>query len=435
MMSQDIGGEPNLTNFEMALRDDDSVRKTERKICLFYITRKNRFCRMTVGDGFQFCGEHITLDPNVKGDCQRIPCPFDDRHSCYAHSLENHLKKCNARPLENPGYILKNINKGLTSDFTVLKLADVDVDYLISLLQRVKSVYNGLSVFIEEEHLKHEVLNESLSDPNLGHNSRKHLIQNSSILGHVEKFNLTGKLGVIEFGAGKGQLTYWLAKALPHHERCQFMIVDKGTLRHKSENKIKEPSLDNVNRYRVDIADLRLSHLPPALTVDRCIAVSKHLCGVATDLALRCVINGIEESDKLTVEGIVIAVCCHHRCNWSSYTGKDFLLENGFNPSDFGVMCGIASWATCGSSQRKYVPSYKEEVSNENASHGWAGEREKRLDLNPVERAGYGQMVKNLLDYGRKMYLERAGYKCILRYYVHPEVSPENVCLWAKLKS
>ncbi|XP_046406099.1 tRNA:m(4)X modification enzyme TRM13 homolog [Ischnura elegans] len=433
---------PSPTCFKSVLRfstmitqDTNQSNSSRRKICPFFIARKNRFCRMTVGDGMQYCGEHVTFDPHIKGDNQRIPCPYDSRHSCYAHSLKKHMEKCNARPTDNPVYISKNVNKGLLTDFSAPKLGQVDASYLTSLLERVRSVYNGLGGFVVAEHLEHSVLDESLAAPDLGCNAKKHLIQNSSLLGHVEKFDLRGKLGIIEFGAGKGQLTYWLARALPQRDECQFIIVDKGTLRHKSENKIKEPSLGNVNRYRVDIADLRLSQLPPACGVDRCIAVSKHLCGAATDLALRCVINGVEESDKLIVDGIVIAVCCHHRCDWNSYTGKDFLCENGFEASDFGVMCGIASWATCGTGQRKNAQSPEEELKGEVKCQMVEGERERRLDLTPEEREEYGKMVKLILDYGRKRYLESRGFICNLRYYVDPDVSPENVCLWAKLKS
>ena len=48
--------------------------------------------------------------------------------------------------------------------------------------------------------------------------------------------------------------------------------------------------------------------------------------------------------------GIMIALCCHHRCDWGSFVGKKYILEKaGFCPQEFKLLCGITSWATCGS--------------------------------------------------------------------------------------
>lgn len=40
---------------------DDVVVETERKSCAFFLKRKNRFCRMTVGEGKKYCGEHMIV--------------------------------------------------------------------------------------------------------------------------------------------------------------------------------------------------------------------------------------------------------------------------------------------------------------------------------------------------------------------------------------
>lgn len=48
-------------------------------------------------------------------------------------------------------------------------------------------------------------------------------------------------------------------------------------------------------------------------------------------------------------EGIIIAVCCHHRCTWQTFVGKDFLIENDINREEFEVMTKICGWAICGS--------------------------------------------------------------------------------------
>lgn len=54
---------------------------------------------------------------------------------------------------------------------------------------------------------------------------------------------------------------------------------------------------------------------------------SKHLCGNATDLTLRCAKNYILNSknensiNKNPIESIVIATCCHNRCTWTDFVG------------------------------------------------------------------------------------------------------------------
>jgi hypothetical protein len=47
-----------------------------------------------------------------------------------------------------------------------------------------------------------------------------------------------------------------------------------------------------------------------------------------SDLALRSLHGSdkMEEEKGVCVAGILMALCCHHRCDWGSYTGKDFML-------------------------------------------------------------------------------------------------------------
>ena len=40
---------------------DGGTKESERKYCAFFLKRKNRFCRMTVGEGRTYCGEHMIV--------------------------------------------------------------------------------------------------------------------------------------------------------------------------------------------------------------------------------------------------------------------------------------------------------------------------------------------------------------------------------------
>ena len=87
-----------------------------------------------------------------------------------------------------------------------------------------------------------------------------------------------------------------------------------------------------VTRLRVDIGDLDLGR---ALTQDSdmvsprgtqgVVGVSKHLCGAATDLTLRCVVGTLP---RARFQGLMIALCCHHRCDWT--TGPPMWVNSSY---------------------------------------------------------------------------------------------------------
>ena len=86
-------------------------------------------------------------------------------------------------------------------------------------------------------------------------------------------------IAYVEFGSGRGQLTYWLARSsksalelekdVPEKfnnesvNDTKFILIDKASHRHKLDNKLKDETPDfDVTRIRVDIQDLVLEKLP-----------------------------------------------------------------------------------------------------------------------------------------------------------------------------
>ena len=92
-----------------------------------------------------------------------------------------------------------------------------------------------------------------------------------------------------------------------------------------------------------------------------------------SDLALRCVTGTLSEGNKdkfaepemkrvktdndndetlqtdkgddnCMLAGITIALCCHHRCTWKSYVGKEFMQKCGFSARDFQILCKLSGW-------------------------------------------------------------------------------------------
>lgn len=135
-----------------------------------------------------------------------------------------------------------------------------------------------------------------------------------------------------------------MAEATKDTEQSTVLLVDKASLRHKKDNKIEDRN--SVQRIRADISDLDLEKLEAVQLADNIVAVGKHLCGGATDLTLRCLINGNEI--RKNVKGFVIALCCHHRCTWRPFVGKKFLLDNGITQNEFDIMTKMVGWAVCG---------------------------------------------------------------------------------------
>lgn len=112
----------------------------------------------------------------------------------------------------------------------------------------------------------------------------------------------------------------------------------------------------------MDIGDLDLSRVD-AVRGRGIVGVAKHLCGAATDLALRCLVHTHHAGSKVSgcgphqesgvsdgtmIHGIAIALCCYHRCLWSELAGREFLEQLGFMAEEFHLISHMTSWAVCG---------------------------------------------------------------------------------------
>jgi len=442
------------------------IQRPEAGKCGFYVQRKKRFCRMVVKPGAQYCGEHTPL-PVTEHEIGskpiselRVPCPYDPKHTCFASRMDKHLKICNSKPpLILPEYIVPGINSGHPRcagpiKFDRLTIADASDEKLINIIGQLMATYKKfVDGNIVMEHLEHSAMEEELNKLEYGPSVLKHLFQNSSLLGQLDKSGLLENGNTfIEFGSGRGQLTYWLTKALPDPSTCQFILVDKASHRHKFDNRLRDCEDIELVRLRADIQDLCLAGLSPYLTDQKesVVGISKHLCGAATDLAIRCMTQTLRNTCSDLV-GILIALCCHHRCDWGHYVGKDFLLEQGFTEDDFPLLASITSWYTCGSGKPRSgaVPAppidhqdspieelgLLDEVDVGPSTPGVpepVGNRDRytRLQLDQATREEIGRQCKRVLDFARLKYLQSTTDLDVkLKYYVDPFISLENALL------
>ncbi|KAI7791209.1 tRNA:m(4)X modification enzyme TRM13 homolog [Triplophysa rosa] len=430
--------------------------------CAFYVTKKKRYCKMTVGRGKTFCGEHA----NAGGDTEkkRIPCPLDPKHTVYEDNLAKHLKKCNSKEKPQPRYYVKDINAGSGSEGEAIEeisIADRTKEELDELIVKLKTALQELNTKIVENTLSHNALNEALNDPKNGDSAIKHLKQQASILGNMEALKLLSPdRCYIEFGAGKGKLSHWIHVALKASENVHFLLVERSSTRFKVDGKHKNAD-STFDRLQVDIQHLDLNRVPLLREKRRpVVGVGKHLCGAATDLALRCLFERIRKFDDdpptkrvklqqedgagdetkpregLVVSGLAIALCCHHRCDWRHYVGKEFFRQRGLGPKEFTAFQRMSSWATCG--MKKFSSEMPEQLSD----HKTEEEEEHEIDEEAItdslksvmsveDREQIGRLCKLLIDQGRVHYLQQRGFESSLKYYTSRDVSLENVLLTA----
>ncbi|XP_053806260.1 tRNA:m(4)X modification enzyme TRM13 homolog isoform X2 [Vidua chalybeata] len=444
--------------------------------CAHFVLRKRRFCRMIPAPGRRFCGEHGHEEE--QNDRKRIPCPLDPKHTVYEDQLQKHLKKCNSREKPKPVYFVQDINAGLKDVAEIPEkqgpLSSLSLEELQNLIIKLKKASNGLELHLKEQILSHQALQEALSDPKNGESAFKHLKQQASILGNMEKLHLLGPgRCFVEFGAGRGKLSHWVDIALENVENVQFLLVERATTRFKVDGKHKRR--DSIfERLQVDIQHLCLNKVPilekKKLPV---VGIGKHLCGAATDLALRCLVesyttccDGEDEEpapkrcraaqtelaphksagnestteDRKPVAGIVIALCCHHKCDWTHYVGREFFKSVGLGPVEFHYFQRMSSWATCGmqeTTSKTSTSEDSEDQTNDTEEHEHtlsrtaSGSDTLQGILSAEERKEIGCLCKRLIDHGRMEYLQQQGYKAALQYYTESAVSLENVLLTA----
>ncbi|KFW88233.1 tRNA:m(4)X modification enzyme TRM13, partial [Phalacrocorax carbo] len=355
-----------------------------------------------------------------------------------------------------------------------VSISSLSKEELENLIIKLKKTSNGLELHLEEQILSHQALQEALNDPKNGESAFKHLKQQASILGNMEKLHLLGPgRCFVEFGAGRGKLSHWVDIALQNVENVQFLLVERATTRFKVDGKHKRR--DSVfERLQVDIQHLCLNKVPilekKKLPV---VGIGKHLCGAATDLALRCLVetyttccDGESEEpapkrsrndktevapnssantesnkdDRKPVAGIVIALCCHHKCDWTHYVGREFFKSVGLGPVEFHYFQRMSSWATCGmreTTTKASTSDEREDQTNITEEHEHTfSKTESDSDtlqgiLTVEERKEIGCLCKRLIDHGRIEYLQQRGYKAALQYYTESAVSLENVLLTA----
>lgn len=350
----------------------------------------------------------------------RVPCPLDPHHTVWAHKLAKHLKVCNKAKQSTANvtepYFSKDLNRGDVSTKTD------DGEGRSMLVASAKLLLDHISECVErEDSVKHNEFMDGNRLLELSNTIKKHARQQSSLIQNLVDEKLIPASTVMEFGCGRAEFSRYINQTILHSdpyklqdELPSYVFVDRGSNRMKFDKKFQDDLMQlsknpekikqriGINRLKMDIKDLKLSTIVDE--GDEFLVVSKHLCGVATDLTLRCLYNCLQDQDKVSLKGLCIAMCCRHVCNARDYINPDYVKSflsshNSELEYDkfFKNISKFTSWATCG---RR--PGMQDDDIIEISEPG----SEDKLSLTILQREKVGMLARQIIDNGRLQWVK-----------------------------
>ncbi|KAG0197817.1 hypothetical protein BGX28_008695 [Mortierella sp. GBA30] len=374
-------------------------------------------------------------------------------------------------------------------------LTTLSQEQLMKLIKKIQELHSKYVPEIKKLVLDHPALDERKKTVK----NIKHAHQQASLLGHMKRLEMLNDPTTcyVEFGAGRGELSNYLKIAVDDHGTATFVLVDRTPPRNKFDSAIlgREEIKSLVKRHTMDIKDLVLAEVPelrrdvtaiqrelPVKDISSItdvkdaneatagneeehrepeyvekkpvVALSKHLCGGATDITLKCLVNYQQTECKHSplpspVKGVLIALCCHQLCQHYMYPNQAFLKQIDITPEEFVYLTRMSSWAVCVNQFKPEKSSTSVEASEDknsptSQSSAIGGDDEHRVEadseleelgshiqLDAQARERLGLQCKRLLDIGRVRYLKESGFDAELVYYVDKDTSLENLALMA----
>lgn len=101
--------------------------------------------------------------------------------------------------------------------------------------------------------------------------------------------------------------------------RGKYLLLDISPVRFKADRWLRHKE-SNFSRVTGNIRDLDLSKIP-IFSVNgnqKFVGIAKHLCGVATDYTIRCVLNGMQSGLEVHCAMSLLVVCRRLHCDMLS---------------------------------------------------------------------------------------------------------------------
>lgn len=213
----------------------------------------------------------------------------------------------------------------------------------------------------------------------------------------------------------------------------------------------------SFERVTLGIEDMDVRALPGIQAAGAFLAVGKHLCGAATDFALRSA-EFCASGPAPHCTGLAIATCCHFRCSWVHFFGQREFLAEGFTPEEFELVSYMSGWALCGHGRPGGKDEEDEDEDNPSATDpapsatdpAAASHQSEPSSYPPLDtfgifdpcrvllrelRQAVGARCKELIDSCRLLHLKAAGFLAEGVRYIPADVSGENLLLLASVGS
>ena len=330
-------------------------------------------------------------------------------------------------------------------------------------------------------------LSESIARNRIKVGGTRHLHQIASILGHLRDNRLLtstdNTINVIEMGAGRGMLGLVVsgaAAASSFNSKVRLFLVDRSGTRAKAETRIRSAANDEkgdhskanksspdclkldlveVTRIKADLAHVHMPIALPFISTEslptkssKTVVIAKHLCGSGTDLALK----SLHHYPTGSIDGCVMATCCHGLCDWNDYVGRNYLLKlfcsvgqlGSFGEQDFDV---LKRWTSASVLDDSHAPSEDTEIHHTEHSKSsckyycnvMTVVKELKLSCGGN---GLGRACQRIIDYGRCEYMKSSLFDASLAtdaapedisfdvkvlHYCSRKVTPQNALLLA----
>ncbi|KAJ3208085.1 tRNA:m(4)X modification enzyme TRM13 [Entophlyctis luteolus] len=487
---------PHLGRTPDCARPPQPVPAPKQGHCAFWIAPKRRFCPNALPKDCQssaFCTQHTVATSG--GPSTARSCPHC-RSSIRPARLDAHLRVCPRRPCEpSSGAIRCFVPDANMPDANMPSAASCPQEQwqqqpkhmrslpqadVLHLVEKICQACRRLN--IRDKRIETECsasVGESLEQT-------KSVTQINALIARLDHMRaLASSFVYLEMGCGTAEFSHLVNNELVRRELSRrttdgshvalegsalsspgyapFVLVDRAASRWK----VKQDR-GCFEKIRIDIKDFVLSECatlrnPGSLAAKGVVCISKHLCGPATDLALRCLVNYSKSKPTIPLHSILIALCCHHRCTFSTYCNPEFITDTlGFTESEFGYMCYMSSWGTATDdmitkhTERKSkrpkleapIDSTAHSDNHELSEHEIIDDRDGEPSSNghftglpAAERRRIGQRCKAILDRGRMEYARKhrlcaddgqqntTVYMVDVREYVDVNVTPENRAL------
>ena len=324
-----------------------------------------------------------------------LMCPHC-RTWVHAKRLDKHMtpSKCPSLRRTQETEALPYFKRGVNTPAR-LELASAEPWSVPDLVATIRRVHSEL---LGEEPIADAVMAPEYADVLYERTSKhksesKHARQNISLSAHIIELlgaSTATDVVLVELGAGKALLSQTLCFLSESHERFsgasfRTLLVDRERLKLKAE-RTGTMQRFHPERVYVDIRDFDLAAAAPTVDGSVVVCYAKHLCGNATDLGLRCMLN----HPTCASACLAIAPCCHHRIKPEEYLGYEALRPHFGSSVHLTQLFKASAWSSLN----------KGSV----ASSGSASPAEVALSI--AEKARIGQQAKEIIDWGRAQYLK-----------------------------